>query len=93
MLRSFFLAGLFAAASVSGLAQTATQPVAPSASAPSLPDSTYFRFFFLHIAGLQRAADALKAQGKDDMPMRNLLKNRARLTNQEFAILVSTAQA
>jgi hypothetical protein len=86
MFRKFLLAGIAAAVMLSCFAQTTAQT-----ALPTLPDSTYFRFFFIHVARLQSAADALKAQGKDDSAMRRLMANKALLTNQEFALLVSVA--
>jgi hypothetical protein len=86
MFRNFFLLGALAAVMLPCLGQTTAQT---AASPP--PDSTHFRFFFIHVARLQRAADALKAQGKYDLKMRNLIKNKAQLTNREFALLVGGA--
>jgi hypothetical protein len=92
MLRKFLLFGAVAALALSCFGQAAVQSSNASAAAnPALPDSTYFRFFFIHVARLQSAADALKAQGKDDSAMRRLLANRALLTNQEFSLLVGVA--
>ncbi len=92
MFRNFFLLGAVAAVTLPCFGQTTTQPSTASAAAsPALPDSTYFRFFFIHVARLQKAADSLKAQGQKDANMRNLIKNKALLTDQEFALLVSVA--
>jgi hypothetical protein len=92
MLRKFLLFGAVAALALSCFGQAAVQSSTASAAAnPALPDSTYFRFFFIHVARLQSAADALKAQGQKDANMRNLIQNKALLTGQEFALLVSVA--
>ena len=60
---------------------------------PKIPDSVLFQFFFLHLSRVERAADALKAQGKRDQPMRNLLKNQTQLTDLEFAFVLSAAMS
>jgi len=92
MLRKFLLFGAVAALALSCFGQAAVQSSNASAAAnPALPDSTFFRFFFIHVARLQKAADSLKAQGQKDANMRNLIKNKALLTDQEFALLVSVA--
>jgi hypothetical protein len=66
--------------------QVSTQP-APT----QWPDYTLFRFFFLHVAALERAADSLKAQGKDDEYMRAMLRSSAHLTDQEATLVKSVA--
>jgi hypothetical protein len=92
MLRKFLLFGAVAALALSCFGQTTTQSSNASAAAnPALPDSTYFRFFFIHVARLQTAADALKAQGKADGQMRYLIRSKAHLTSQEDALLRGVA--
>lgn len=66
--------------------QTSAQP-APA----QWPDYTLFRFFFLHVAALERAADSLKAQGKDDEYMRAMLRSSAHLTDQEATLIKNVA--
>jgi hypothetical protein len=86
MLRKLLLAGVAAATIYRSFGQTTAQPPA----AP-IPDYTLFRFFFLHVVEVQNAADALKAQGKEDVATRTLVRRSAHLTNQEDALLESVA--
>jgi hypothetical protein len=91
MFRNFFLLGI-AALVPACLGQTTIRSSTTNEVAnPTLPDSTYFRFFFAHITRLQSAADALKAQGKPDGQMRYLIRSKAHLTNQEDALLRGVA--
>jgi hypothetical protein len=86
MFRKLFLPGVVIAAVYPSLGQTPAPP-----PAPTVPDNELFRFYFVHVAAVQKAADNLKAQGKEDMSMRVVMKNQARLTDQEFAFLVNLA--
>ena len=89
---------LIALSMAAALGQSAV--VAPSvaqsaAVAPPHPswmtDSIVFEFLFRHVMMVESHADQLLAAGKDDSSMRHLFKRLAKLTDQEEALLKSTA--
>lgn len=84
--REYRLAASVIAIAGIGFAQTTAQ-----ATVPQSPDSTYFKYFFIHVERLQRAADDLDARGASGVKMRNLVRNQARLTGPEFSLIVSIA--
>jgi hypothetical protein len=61
--------------------------------ATALPDSTIFRFFFIHVMALETAADRLKAQGLEDDSMRQKLASEAALTGKEAALVKDVARS
>lgn len=70
----------------------APAPVAAKTLSPNpIPDSVLFHFFFLHVASVEKAANSLKAQGKDDTIARGYFKSRAGLTDVETSLLKELA--
>jgi hypothetical protein len=83
-------------APVFGQSVAVAPAVAPSAVvAPPHPswmtDSIVFEFLFRHVMFVESHADQLLAAGKDDSSERHLFKRLAKLTDQEEALLKSTA--
>lgn len=72
---------------------SAGQPASPAQAAPPLTDATVFHFFFIHVMQLERAADRLHAQGKDDTYMRRKLASDAALTGAEATLVKNVASA
>jgi hypothetical protein len=80
------------------LAQSAVVAPAVATSAVVTPphpswmtDSIVFEFLFRHVMFVESHADQLLAAGTDDSSMRHLFKRLAKLTDQEEALLKSTA--
>jgi hypothetical protein len=66
------------------------EPV-PSGAALPVPDSLLYLAASRRIAGTKAFADRLKAEHKDDRPMRNSLKNRLGLTDAEYQAVEAIA--
>src|SRR5580658_6789215 len=60
---------------------------AASSRVRDLSPRVVYRQLFRHVIFLERQADLAAQAGKDDRPLRDFHKNRARLTNPEAALL------
>ena len=70
---------------------SAQSPVVAPPHPSWMTDSMVFEFLFKHVMFLESSANQLVAMGKDDSALRHHFKNMARLTDQEEALLKSTA--
>lgn len=66
----------------------------PAFSQPSgaVPDTTAFRFFFLHVISVEATADKLREAGKSDGRARAYFRMRIGLTNREEELLKRLAR-
>ncbi len=84
------MAAVFAQSAVVAPAVASSAVVAPPH--PSwMTDSMVFEFLFRHVMLMESHANQLVAMGKDDSSLRHHFKNLESLTDQEEALLKSTA--
>ena len=86
-----FIAFSLASASAQSVVGVSTQGVVAPPHPSWLTEPVVFEFLYKHVMLTESHANELLAAGKDDSPERHRFKKLAHLTDQEEALLKSTA--